>query len=119
MSKITNKVKSTVAKCIDEYGDEIIIIDRNNNQYKTNAIARRPTFMLTEDATISEYYFLIAVGEFERIRSAIGKEATPPPFFGNEVIIYEGQTYVLRKSEPYEFYDGTRQVVRLWGTIKK
>ena len=119
MSKITAKVKNTVAKCIDEYGDEIIIIDRNNTQYTTNAIARRPTFMLTGDATVSEYYFLLAVGEFDRIRDSIGKDATPPPFFGNDVIIFGGQTYVLRKSEPWEYYDGTRQVVRLWGVIKK
>lgn len=119
MSKITNKVKSTVAKCIEEYGDDIVIVDRNNKQYQTTAIARRPAFTLIGDATLSEYYFLISVGEFERIRTLIGKDAAPPPFFGDDVIIFGGQTYVLRKSEPWEYYDGTRQVVRLWGTVKK
>ena len=119
MSKITSKVAMAVQRALDEYGDPIIIVDRNGTEYYTDAIARRPVFLVTEDATLSEYYFLIATGEFDRIRTAIGKDTTPPPFFGNERVIYEGETYILRQSEPFEYYDGTRQVIRLWGTKKK
>lgn len=119
MSKITNKVKSTVAKCIAEYGDDIVVIDRNNQQYQTTAIARRPTFLMTADATVAEYYFLIAVDDFRRVQEGIGMDSTPAPFFGDERVIYDGDEYVLRQSEPYEWYDGTRQVIRLWGVKRK
>lgn len=119
MSKITNRVRATVQKALDEYGDEIQIIDRNNNVYALNAIARRPTFLVTADATMSEYYFLVSVDDFHRVQNGIGKEADPAPFFGDELIRYEGDEYVLRQSEPYEYYDGTRQVIRLWGTKRK
>lgn len=120
MSRITSRVKSTVEKCIAEYGDEITIIDRNNNRYETQAIARRPVYIQTLDATYHEYYFLMSRGEFDRITNLIGgKEATPPAWFGDEAIVYDGETYVLRESEPWEYYDGERQVVRIWGALKK
>ena len=119
MSKITSKVKAAVSKALAEYGDPITIVDRQGNRYSLDAIARRPVFTLTADATVSEYYFLIAAGDFQRIQAAIGMDASPAPFFGDERVIYDGDVYVLRSSEPYEFYDGTRQVVRVWGTKLK
>ena len=119
MSKITGKVASAVKRALEQYGDEIEIVDRNQNRYRLDAIARRPTFLVTGDATLSEYYFLISAGDFQRIQASIGLDSAPAPFFGREVIVYNGETYVLRQSEPWEWYDGTRQVVRLWGTKVK
>lgn len=119
MSKITAKVAAVVRQALDEYGDPITIVDRNNQSYFINAIARRPTFLVVGDATLAEYYFLVLRGDFDRICESIGKDSTPPPFFGAERIIFDGDEYVLRASEPYEYYDGTRQVIRIWGTKRK
>lgn len=119
MSKITNTVKSTVQKALAEFGDPIEVVDRNGARHQLTAIARRPTFIETLDATVSEYYFLVSIDDFNRVREAIGLDAAPAPFFGDETILYNGETYLLRKSEPWEYYDGTRQVVRLWGVKAK
>lgn len=119
MSKITGKVASAVKRALEQYGDEIEIVDRNQNRYRLDAIARRPTFLVTGDATLSEYYFLVSAGDFQRVQASIGLDSAPAPFFGDETIHYNGEVYVLRKSEPWEWYDGTRQVVRLWGTKLK
>ena len=119
MSRITTKVKNTVEKAIAEYGDEITIIDREGNQYQTTAIARRPVFLQTIDATYHEYYFLMSRGEFDRITDLLGMDTTPPAWFGGEQILFDGQTYILRRTEPWEYVDGTRQAVRLWGTLKR
>ena len=119
MSKITGKVASAVKRALEQYGDEIEIVDRNQNRYRITAIARRPTFIDTLELTVSEYYFLISIVDFNRVRSAIGNDATPAPFFGGERIIYDGDVYLLRQTEPWEYYDGTRQVVRLWGVKTK
>lgn len=119
MSRITDKVRSAVTKAIAEYGDPILVVDRNGTSYTLEAIARRPSFLLTGDATVAEYYFLVAVDDFNRVRNGIGMDANPAPFFGDETILFNNETYVLRQSEPYEYYDGTRQVIRLWGVKKK
>ena len=119
MSKITDKVKAAVVKAMSEYGDSIVLQDRNGNRYNIDAIARRPTILMTADATVAEYYFLVAVDDFRRVQEGIGMDSTPAPFFGDETILFNGETYVLRSSEPYEWYDGTRQVIRLWDVKKK
>lgn len=119
MSRITAKVAQTVQKALAEYGDTIEVVDRNDNRYSLTAIARRPTFIDTLELTVSEYYFLVSVSDFNRIRGAIGADASPAPFFGGERIVYDGDVYLLRQTEPWEYYDGTRQVVRLWGVKAK
>ena len=118
MSRLTGRVSAAVVKALDAYGDDITIRDRHGNEYRTRAIVRRPTTDTVADATYSEYYFLLKVSEFDRIRTSIG-DVTPPAFFGQEEIVYSGQRYVLHRSEPYEYYDGTRQVVRVWGVLAK
>lgn len=118
MSRITSKVASTVSKAMTQYGDLIEVIDRNGAHYQLTAICRRPTFIVTLDATVSEYYFLVSANDFNRVRAAIGANISPAPFFGEETIVYNGETYLLRKSEPWEYYDGTRQVIRIWAVKK-
>lgn len=118
MSKLTGRVSAAVVKALAAYGDDITVRDRNGNEYRTRAIVRRPSTDTVADATYSEYYFLMLVSEFDRIRSSIG-DVTPPAFFGEETIIYADQTYVLHRTDPFEYYDGTRQVVRIWGVLAK
>lgn len=115
MSHITERVKGAMCRALRSYGDAITIVDRNNREYETRAIARRATFVETLDSVTSEYYFILSTDEFERIKGEIG-EVTPPPFFGKEVIKHKGNTYVLRKTEPYEYFDGEQQSVRIWGS---